>query len=615
MLQYLVELSDTAGHYLDVSLRVSTRQSNWQARQESKALELTLPTWIPGSYLIREFSKNILYVNAQVNGVVAQVIKTRKDAWEIELPQELADDQTLEVVVNWKVYAWDLSVRSAHVDNNHAFFNGTSVYLLPTGFDGDEVNITIRRGTEVSTPWQLVCGLSRLLADGKPSAQPPPQGADTLLAGESVELYASNYDELIDHPVEMGELLIHEFMVCSTPHYFAVYGADQDTDLKRLCDDLTPVLEAQIKLFEPSSAKPPFSAYWFMLHATDKGYGGLEHRNSAALVCSRSDLPQKGVAKAPEGYDTLMGLCSHEYFHAWNVKRIKPAAFTPYNLATEGYTRLLWVFEGFTSYYDDLMLARGGYYDEAGYLKALSKSVSHALKSPGRFVQPVSESSFEAWTKYYRQDENAPNAIVSYYTKGALVAFCIDVHLRKTTGNKKTLDDVMRHLWENYGKQDKGVPENEMASIIEAATGVNMADLLNNWVDSTEELPLQDCASDLQIKLEPETKPDETAVWIGANGTHSSSGMKLKQVINAGPAHKAGLSAGDILIAIDSAQLTESALKRRLAAAKEGDTSILHYFRAGKLFTTNVVFESKQADRWLLATLDAKPSCDWAPWK
>lgn len=615
MLQYLVELLDTAGHYLDLSLRFSTKQSDWQLKREEKTLELTLPTWIPGSYLIREFSKNIVNINAEINGKPSQVIKTRKDAWEIRLSQDAHNADDLEVLVKWKVYAWDLSVRSAHVDNTHAFFNGTSVYLLPTGFDQAEATVTIRRGAQIATPWRLVCGLPRLDQDGKPLKHALPQGAETLQAGESAVLYATNYDELIDHPVEMGELMIHEFSACGIPHYFAVYGADQDTDLKRLCDDLTPVLEAQIRLFEPTSSKPPFSAYWFMLHATDNGYGGLEHRNSTALVCSRSDLPQIGVKKTPEGYDTLMGLCSHEYFHSWNVKRIKPAAFSPYNLASEGYTRLLWVFEGFTSYYDDLMLARAGYYDETGYLKALSKSVSHVLKSPGRFVQSVSESSLEAWTKYYRQDENAPNAIVSYYTKGALIAFCIDIHLRKATANAKSLDDVMRYLWQNYGKQDQGVPEEEMANIIEAATDVCMKDLLSQWVDTTAELPLIDLADYLQIHLEPDTKPEEAAVWLGANGTHSSSGMKLKQVINFSPAHKAGLSAGDLLIAIDSVKIDESTLKRRLMAANQGDICTIHFFRAGKLFTTNLIFENKPTDRWLLKISQEQPSSSFAPWK
>lgn len=615
MLHYLVELLDTAGHYIDVSVQLNTTPDHWKLEQTRKTLSFNLPTWIPGSYLIREFSKNVLYVTAQINGEPVSVLKTRKDRWAVELPVEFEDIENLVVQAKWRVYAWDLSVRSAHVDRTHAFFNGTSLFLLPDGFDDSPAKLTIQRGEGDLKPWRFACGLRRIGPNGSVCSTPFKQGCETLQPGDRIELFASNYDELIDHPVEMGELTVHSFEACGVPHHFAVYGADSDLDLARLCSDLKPVLEAQIGLFEPESLEAPFEAYWFLLHATDDGYGGLEHRNSTALVCSRKDLPQIGVKNPPEGYDTLMGLCSHEYFHSWNVKRIKPAMFTPYDLSTEGYTRLLWVFEGFTSYYDDLMLARAGYYTEEAYLKALAKSASQVLRNPGRHVQPVAESSFEAWTKYYRQDENAPNAIVSYYTKGALVALCIDIRIRQLTDGEKCLDDVMRYLWEQHGKTGIGVPENSMPEIVHAATGVDIARELDRWVNSTDELPLAEYLGWLGFALEAEEKDSDALVSIGANVSFGSDGMRLKQVLNGGPAHLAGLSAGDNIIALDYHKTTKEHFERRLRSLQPGSQVVAHAFRAMRMFETIVTLQARMPQSWKISRLDMPNPSLKTPWE
>ena len=408
MLHYLLDVADPKGHYFDVRLRTQLREPVLETYgAQNHAVRLYLPAWIPGSYLIREFARNILSVQATVNHIACEVKKASKDEWLVVIPTGMVTEENILLECNWRVYAWDLSVRGAHLDQTHGFFNGTSVFLCPRGLENQGIELCISRpGQEDNTPaapWRVACGL-KWSADANGQTPALAFGCASLPAGGFVHYEADSYDALIDHPVEMGELQIAGFTAHGVPHYFVVYGADEDLDLERICQNLKPVCESQIALFEPVTKKAPFDAYWFLLHATDNGYGGLEHRNSTSLLCCRADLPQKGIEQAPKGYEGLLGLCSHEYFHSWNVKRMKPAAFVPYRLHQESYTELLWLFEGFTSYYDDVLLARAGQMDEAAYLKALGRTIAQVLKGPGRLRQTVAESSFDAWTKYYRQD-------------------------------------------------------------------------------------------------------------------------------------------------------------------------------------------------------------------
>ncbi|HEX4918747.1 MAG TPA: peptidase M61, partial [Limnobacter sp.] len=559
MLNYQVLVADAHGHYLDVLLQ-------WEhPTAQGAVVDLTLPVWIPGSYLIREFSRHVVSFDALANRQPLTHHKPKKNTWRLQLPSEMLSDRSSTVLMEcrWRVYAWDLSVRGAHVDATHAFFNGTSVFLCPKGAEDMPISLTLARPASEGQNWLVACGLP-----SQPGTLTDPNGCPVLRPGGTVQLHAPNYDALIDHPVEMGELKIKQFEACGVPHVFAVYGADDDVDLDRVCKDLQPVCEAQIALFEPDSKRAPFDRYVFMVHATDDGYGGLEHRNSTALLCARADLPQLGVTEAPKGYDTFMGLCSHEYFHSWNVKRMKPAAFVPYRLDEENYTRLLWIFEGFTSYYDDLMLARAGFYDEAAYLKAFAKTIAQVMKGPGRLLQSVSESSFEAWTKYYRQDENAPNSIVSYYTKGALVAFCLDSTLRKRSEGKHSLDCVMRLMWKEKGLTGTGLGEEEFSALVERATGLDLHAEIEAWTRQTMELPLAELFANHGFDLK-EARAKE-AVYLGLHGQFKPEGMLVKQVINDSPAHQAGVSAGDVLVAIGTKRLNEANYKRYLGNAKPG---------------------------------------------
>lgn len=597
MLHYLVSLTDPEGHYLDVKLQVKVNPS--ELGNQKNGIVLGLPTWIPGSYLIREFSRNIVSFSAQLNMQPCSWEKRVKNEWTVNLPSELSNHSECVLECEWRVYCWDLSVRGAHFDQTHAFFNGTSLFLIPTGMENESIEITLSRpaldGRNKTTTWKVATGLDFAEDESESQQSTWEHGCHNLVTGSSLKYRASNYDALIDHPFEMGELQTAEFVACGVPHYLAVYGADADLDLDRICRDLHPVCEAQIQLFEPNG-DPRFDAYWFLLHATDSGYGGLEHRNSTALLCNRDDLVQKGVKNAPEGYDQFMGLCSHEYFHSWNVKRIKPLAFTPYELNAESYTKLLWVFEGFTSYYDDLMLARAGFYDEKAYLKALCKSISQVMKGPGRHLQTVTESSFEAWTKYYRQDENAPNAIVSYYTKGALVALCLDLTIRQMTDNRKSLDDVMRKLWVKHGRSGLGLPEGEMPAVVLEATGLDLSQQIKTWTESTLDLPLQELLLQFGCNLTPSF--GEAQSGLGMTGTFSPQGFKVKNVFNRGSSHKAGIAAGDLIVSIGPRKLTEKNLERFKKSTPAGTLVELIGFRAEALMKFELQTDKPEIKEW-----------------
>ena len=412
---YTIQAVQPAAHLFEVSLRL--------AEPDPAGQVFSLPAWIPGSYMIREFARNIVSLSAEAGGKAVPATKLDKHSWR--LPAGIQGPVTLR----YTVYAWDLSVRSAHLDQTHGFFNGTSVFLAAHGHEDapHRVNIRPPKGLE-DARWRVATSL--------PEAVGEKGAAERYGFG----LYrADSYDDLIDHPVEMGTFTLGEFEACGVPHAVAITGR-HDCDMGRLLADLKPVCERQIRLFgEPA----PMSRYVFLTTAVGDGYGGLEHRASTALLCSRADLPHVGMDEATDGYRQFLGLCSHEYFHTWNVKRIKPAAFVPYRLAEESYTRLLWAFEGFTSYYDDLMLVRSQRIGLDDYLGLLAKTITQVHKGSGRHKQSVAESSFEAWTKYYRQDENSPNAIVSYYTKGALVALLLDLRLRAESHGARSLDTLM----------------------------------------------------------------------------------------------------------------------------------------------------------------------------
>ncbi|WP_291477502.1 peptidase M61 [Acidovorax sp.] len=501
---YRIEAADPHARLFTVTLTVAHPQEQQ---------ELSLPVWIPGSYLVREFSKNLQRLSAQ-QGRRVPLLQLDKHRWRATC----RTDRPL--VLTYEVCAYDSSVRTAWLDASRGFFNGTSVCLRVHGQE-DAPHALEVASTAATAHWSVATGLT-------------PQSIDKRGFGVYA---ASHYDELVDCPVEMGTFWSGQFTACGVAHRFVVAGAAPSFDGKRLLADTQKICETAIHFWH-GKGKPPIKNYLFMLNAVHDGYGGLEHRNSTALICGRHDLPRTGEARASDGYTTLLGLISHEYFHTWNVKRLRPAEFFRYDYSQENYTQLLWFFEGFTSYYDDLLLRRAGLIDDATYLKLLAKATNQVLQTPGRSVQTVAQASFDAWVKYYRQDENTPNATVSYYTKGSLVALCLDLTLRRE--GKTTLDDVMRALW----KRCAGGPmtEADLRAELASLAGRSFDNELDQWVHSTAELPLAELLAAHGVALKPEQP--QLAQRLGLRVTENHS-VQLKTVLRGGPAEKAGMAAGD----------------------------------------------------------------------
>jgi predicted metalloprotease with PDZ domain len=533
-------------------------------------------------------------LRAYCNGRKVAIKKLDKQTWQAAVCKG-------ELVIEYEVYAWDLSVRAAHLDQSHAFFNGTSVFLqvagqadLPHVVDIQAPMQTVDAGyansDQTTKSWRVATSLPRLKAK--------PYGFGTYIA--------ANYDELIDHPVEIGNFALVSFQAHQVQHDFVLTGQVPNVDLDRIAADLKKICETEIAFFEPRSKRAPMERYVFMTMAVGEGMGGLEHRASTALVCSRNDLPTKNQTGTSDAYINFLILCSHEYFHTWNVKRIKPAVFANYDLTRENYTSLLWLFEGFTSYYEDVFLVRAGLISEQHYFKLTSKNINAVLRGSGRSKQSVAESSFDAWIKYYRQDENAPNAIVSYYAKGAMVGLALDLSLRAQTDGKKSLDDVMRALWQLYGRdfyqnQDKGtaqgVAENEMEALIEKVTGVNVKRFMDRYVRGTEDLPLAELYADFGVQVTDENQRVKPSLDVRL--AKQGSDCKLANVYESGAAHRAGLSAGDVLVAINGLRVTAADVADNLAACLSpytlGETVQVYAFRRDELLIFNVKLQSDSA--------------------
>lgn len=575
VVEYRIRPSNPGAHLFAVSCTVRAPDPGGQV--------FRLPAWIPGSYMIRDFARNIVTLRAECAGRACEVEKLDKHSWRVE-PTPAGEALTL----HYEVYAWDLSVRSAHLDDSHGFFNGTSVFVAVEGLTEAPCEVIIERpeGSPFRA-WRLITAL------------PPAVGrAGGAAACRFGRFRVRDYDELIDHPVEMGEFSLARFEAAGVPHDIALTGR-HDCDVDRLCADLERICAWQIALF---GAPAPVDYYVFLTMVVGDGYGGLEHRASTALLCSRDDLPWKGMEGLSDGYKSFLGLCSHEYFHTWNVKRIKPAAFTPYDLTRENHTRLLWAFEGFTSYYDDLALVRSGVIGVDDYLGLLAKTVSNVMRGSGRLKQSVADSSFDAWTKYYRQDENAPNAIVSYYAKGALIALALDLQLRAGSEGRCSLDDVMRKLWADHGQTGVGVAEDGIYKAVREVGGTVLGKRLARWlqqaVEGTDDLPLERLLKGFGVELGAE--PASAAPSLGLKLAPGDGEARIANVYDAGPAQRAGLSAGDVLIALDGLKLTAKGLETQLKRRQPGERVELHAFRRDELRLFQVELAAPPGDKYVL---------------
>ena len=586
-LHYTITASDPKGHLFDVSLLIE---------QPDPVQVVRLPSWIPGSYLIRDFAKHLTGLRAEtLEKLPIELTLLDKSSWQFS-----SDGQA--VVVHYQVYAWDLSVRGAHFDETHGFFNGTSVFLAVENQRDTPCSLALKATSFTQEKsWKVATGLlpNRLDAQGFGS------------------YYANDYNDLIDHPFELGTFTEIEFMACGIPHKMVLTGVFEcDTD--RLRDDLIRICETELNFFPPPI---PIKNYLFQVMVTGSDYGGLEHRNSTALMCSRNDLPYKGMVDATEGYLQFLELCSHEYFHTWNVKRIQPKVYQQADLSEPVYTNQLWWFEGITSYYDGLILQRAGLIDNETYLKLLAKQMTRVYRMPGRFKQSVAESSFYTWTKFYQQDENAPNAIISYYTKGCLIALGLDLTIRQQTQGERSLDDVLQHLWQHFGQHGIGLQEGQIEQICSDVSGIDLSGFFQRYLYGTEDLPFEQlfAAFGIEFTLRPansltdlggSTADDALPLHLGATLSDTPEHrVKLTHVWQQQPAYQAGLAAGDELIAINgikvlNKQQVETLLKRSMFNPEWH----IHYFRRDELQTCHLTLSAPPEDR---VSLIEKP--DFSP--
>ena len=578
---YTIHPSNPEAHRFTVTCRVPHPDPAGQC--------FALPAWIPGSYLIRDFARHIVAIRAESEGKPVSLNKLDKHTWQA---RPLAVGRPLSVTC--EIHAWDLSVRGAHLDATHAFFNGTSVFLRAIGQEDAPCLVDIQppEGRSFAS-WRVATALE------------PARGEPGAAKRHGFGVYrAACYDELIDHPVEMGAFTLARFVACGVTHDIAITGR-HDCDVERLTADLKRICAWQIRFFgEPA----PMKRYVFLVTAVGEGYGGLEHRASTALLCSRNDLPHRGMRGVPEGYRTFLGLCSHEYFHTWNVKRIKPAAFVPYDFNRENYTTQLWAFEGITSYYDDLALLRSGVIDRNDWLELLAKTISNVQRTPGRSRQSLAESSFDAWSKFYRPDENTPNVVVSYYAKGALVALALDLTLRSKTANRVSLDDVMRELWRHHGQTGIGVGEDDLRCIAERLSGVDLRRFFADFVHGTRELPLKSLLAEQGIRLEWEAAKTPS---LGIKTATEGNSIHLATVFDDGAAQAAGLASGDVLIALDGLRVTPASLERMLARYQPGDTLKIHAFRRDELMEFSLRLTAPDRDTAQLTALPGRSGHRW----
>ncbi len=581
LIRYRVRLADLARHWFEIECRVE------DAADEQR---FSLPAWIPGSYLLRDFARHVVRAEARSGREALAVVKTGAAEWCVR-----GDGRTLDFTIT--VYALDQSVRGAYLDGQRGYFNGPCVFVLPEGRDAEPIEVTLEPPPHSACQdWHVATALT--------SAEVDERGFGIYRARD--------YDELLDHPVEISDFESVEFEAAGVPHRLVVAGRFE-SDLDRVATDLALICTTQIEFF---GRPAPFDRYWFLGLAVGEGYGGLEHRASTSLIFGRDDLPKAGDATPSRDYQRFLALASHEYFHTWHVKRTKPAAFMPYRLDQRNHTRLLWVFEGITSYYQELMLLRSGVVGLSAFLQRTGELLTRVYRMPGRFKQSLEQSSFDAWDVLYRPEPHHANTSISYYTKGAMVALALDLKLRLDTAGRASLDDVVRELWRRYGARGVGVPEDGFEQLAAEVGGLDLGTFFTGAVRGTEDPPLKDLLAQFGVVLEmraaagaddrggtPRAGNGEL-LTLGVAVREREHGLELTSVLDGGAAERAGLNPGDVLVAIDRLRVTGRNLARRLARFESGERVTASVFRGDELLEVGIVLKAAPLDTCYLAVRD-----------
>lgn len=563
---YRLDFSRAHMRYIGVRLSLPSGECT----SDDAGWRLSLPAWIPGSYLIRDFAKNLVGMNARtVTGEPVAITPLDQQTWQ--LPR---CDQAVEVY--YDVYCADFSVRTAHVDPDHAFFNGSSVFLQVHGLEHRPHSVRLE-ATSAPAHWRVATTLPEVAVDDRGFG----------------DYCADDYEALIDFPVEMGVFEVVRWASAGVPHRMVFNNPHPKTDFARIAHDVSRICSTEIDFF----GEAPFSQYLFLVALDRQGFGGLEHRDSTALIFPRDDLPLIGETEVTPAYQRFLSLCAHEYFHSWNVKRIRPDAFTQLPLARPAHTRLLWLFEGFTSYFDDWMVRRAGLISETAYLDALAQTINRAVRGKGWSRQTLEESSFYAWTRFYQQDENAVNAIVSYYTRGALVAMMLDLQLRLRGGS---LAAVMREIWREFGS--KPLPEGEAVErFIERISALSLSDFFERALRGTEPLDFAPLLTRFGVHAEPMAESALSSVDVGAIvGGDDPRVAKVQLVFEDRAAALAGLVSGDEIIAVDGLATSGADWGNRIRRYRAGDEVQLTGFRQGRLRHWTLVLTEPVLNQWRL---------------
>ena len=549
-ISFTVSMSKPSTHLLEVEMRL-------QRSNGASHTDLVMPVWTPGSYLIREFERHVQDFAAEENGRALEWTKTNKNTWRI------TTNGAHEWRVTYRVYANELTVRTNELNSDHAFWNNAALLMYPDGFikSPSTLRIVPRAG------WKIATGL-------------PP------IADRANTFRAENFDILYDSPVEVSDFKEIDFTVRGVAHRIVIDG-DGNYDSMRLREGVRKIVEAEVSLF----GEIPYHDYTFILHLRSAGGGGLEHLNSTALGFRRSNFATEN------GYQDFWSLVAHEFFHLWNVKRIRPDALGPFDYTKENYTRLLWVAEGITEYYGNLMVRRAGLMTDTAYLAHLAKQIQDFQNTPGRMEMSAEEASFDAWIKFYRPDENSVNSSISYYDKGELLGMLLDLEIRKRTRGSKSLDDVMRHLYTEYYQKGRNYAPADFQKTCELMAGGNTDQFFSRYVRGHEELDYNAALNSAGLRLynagagEMIAQPERS--FLGAELEQTGDRLVVTSVRSGTPAYEQGLNARDQIVALDGARVNKDSFEARIAEKKPGETVRITVFRFDDLRTFEIRLGSR----------------------
>ncbi len=569
-----IDLSDYQAHIFHITMNITGALKNQH---------LSLPLWTPGSYMVREFAQHIIDINAFEMGRQTTIKKINKNTFILNNTEEI-------ITIKYQVYGFDSSIRAAFIDDQQAFFNGAALFLRPHHLETNSFQVNIL--PLMNKDWQVATAMPKIESDAKGFGS----------------YGAASYEELIDYPFQISPMKRLSFKATNIPHEIVLVGDVRAFDEQRLTNDLSRLCATQIDFF----GSAPFSTYLFIARFEEGGYGGLEHRNSTMLLSSPNSLPKSGMLEPDGPYRSFLALCSHEYFHSWNVKAIKPKEFVPYNLDQESYTKLLWVFEGITSYYDDLLVRRAGLISKESYLELMAKNLTRLKRNYGRQVQSVADASFDAWVKFYRPNENSPNATTSYYLKGSIIAWYLDLCIRLKSEGKKSLDDIMRQAYGLYG-QGQGVSEEEWKFLLrEEAPALNIEQFYQRFIDGLDEIPLEEILPEFGVTIKTdgdEMFVDEKTRMLAHLGCKFRFDDNQRAMLNfveiASPAMDAGLSPGDEIVAINDIRLDANNWPDLAALIRPNDAISILYSRKRRMAKTELLPRHLSLSHYSLSFNDA----------